>query len=151
MLPVVILASMAIAFRDVTCAPLQNFDAVAPDGVVVGIIGDSGSVESCLLRVAAGGGRPSAGKVEASGDVKLLASDDALNIAPAAVLLIDQTCCRQDMLTRDRAAVTLDRISKAGATILLVSHEEELIRRLCDEVWWLHEGKLVRRGDPDET
>ena len=33
---------------------------------------------------------------------------------------------------------------------LLVSHEEELIRRLADEVWWLHQGKLAGRGDPEE-
>jgi lipopolysaccharide transport system ATP-binding protein len=39
---------------------------------------------------------------------------------------------------------------RAGATILLVSHEEELLRRLADEIWWLHEGKLAGRGDPGE-
>ena len=32
----------------------------------------------------------------------------------------------------------------------MVSHEEELIRRLADEVWWLHQGKLAGRGDPEE-
>jgi lipopolysaccharide transport system ATP-binding protein len=29
-----------------------------------------------------------------------------------------------------------------------VSHEEPLLRRLCDEIWWLQEGKLKARGDP---
>ena len=52
---------------------------------------------------------------------------------------------------RERAAVALDRIRRAGATTLLVSHEEELIRRLADEVWWLHQGKLAGRGDPEEV
>ena len=51
---------------------------------------------------------------------------------------------------RERAAMALDRMRRAGATTLLVSHEEELIRRLADEVWWLHEGKLAGRGDPEE-
>jgi lipopolysaccharide transport system ATP-binding protein len=142
---------MALAFRGVTSAPLENFDAVAPDGVVVGIIGDSGSGKSRLLRLAAGLERPTSGTVKASGDTRLLGPDDPLNLAPAPVLLIDQTLGRQDMLVRDRAAVALDRIRKAGATTLLVSHEEDLIRRLTDEVWWLHQGKLARRGDPAEV
>ena len=38
-----------------------------------------------------------------------------------------------------------------GATTLLVSHEEDLLRRLADEVWWLHGGQAGRprrpRGD----
>src|SRR4051794_34451459 len=141
---------MALEFRGVTCAPIENFDAVAPDGVVVGIIGDSGAGKSRLLRLGAGLERPSAGTVKASGDVKLLGPDDALNLAPAPVLLIDQTFGRQDMMVRDRAAVALDRIRRAGATTLLVSHEEELIRRFSDEVWWIHQGRLAGRGDPGE-
>ena len=76
--------------------------------------------------------------------------DDALNLAPVPVLLIDQTFGYHDLLVRERAAVALDRIRRAGATTLLVSHEEELIRRLADEVWWLHQGKLAGRGDPEE-
>ena len=34
--------------------------------------------------------------------------------------------------------------------MLLVSHEEELLRRLADEVWWLQDGRLAGRGDPEE-
>jgi len=93
---------------------------------------------------------PTAGTVVPSGDVKFLGPDDTLNLAPAPVLLIDQTFSKQDMLVRDRAAVALDRIRRAGATVLLVSHEEELIRRFADEVWWIHQGKLNGRGDPTE-
>jgi lipopolysaccharide transport system ATP-binding protein len=77
--------------------------------------------------------------------------DDTLNLAPAPVLLIDRTFGYQDLLVRERAAVALDRIRRAGATTLLISHEEELIRRLADEVWWLHQGKLAGRGDPEEV
>ena len=81
----------------------------------------------------------------------MLGPDDALNLAPAPVLLIDQTFGKQDMLVRERAAVALDRMRRAGATTLLVSHEEDLIRRLADEVWWIHKGKLAGRGDPEEV
>jgi lipopolysaccharide transport system ATP-binding protein len=140
---------MSLVFRAVSCAPLDNFDAAAPDGTVIGIIGENGSGKGRLLRVAAGMEPTSAGTVKASGDVKLIGPDDPLNLAPSPVLLIDQTLARQDAVVRERAAVALDRIRRAGATVLLVSHEEDLIRRFCDEVWWLHSGKLAQRGDPE--
>jgi lipopolysaccharide transport system ATP-binding protein len=139
---------MALAFRRVTSAPLQEFDAAAPDGVVIGIVGEEGSGKSRLLRLAAGIERPVSGTVEVSGAAKLLGPDDALNLEPAPVLLIDQTFGRHDALARERAAIALDRARRAGSTTLLVSHEEDLLGRLADEVWWLHQGKLAGRGDP---
>src|SRR5690242_3941956 len=139
---------MSLAFRCISSAPLDNFDATAPDGTVVGIIGENGSGKSRLLRVAAGVEPPVSGSVKASGDIKFLGPDDALNLAPAPVLLIDQTFARQDQVARERAAVALDRLRRAGVTVLVASHEDDVIRRLCDEVWWLHGGRLAGRGDP---
>jgi ABC-type methionine transport system ATPase subunit len=141
---------MSLAFRNVTSAPLENLDVTAPDGTVVGIIGENGSGKSKLLRLGAGLEAPQSGTVKASGDARWLGPDDALNLAPAPVLLLDRTFGSHDLIVRERAAVALDRIRRAGATTLLVSHEEDLIRRLCDEVWWLHQGKLAGRGDPEE-
>src|SRR5207249_4990509 len=66
------------------------------------------------------------------------------------VLLIDHTFARQDLLVREKASIALEKLRRAGTTVLLVSHEEELMRRLCDEIWWLHDGKLAGRGDPQE-
>jgi lipopolysaccharide transport system ATP-binding protein len=140
---------MAISFRSVSCPPLQNFDATAPDGVVIGIIGDNGAGKSALLRLAAGRVHPGMGSVKASGEARLLGPDDPLSLAPIPVLLIDHTFGRQDPLVRERACIAIDRMRRAGCTTLLVSHEEPLLRRLCDEIWWLHEGKLAARGDPD--
>ncbi len=141
---------MALAFRRIRCAPLDDFDAEAPDGALIGIVGEIGAGKGRLLRVAAGLEQPSAGVVEASGPVRWLGPDDALNLAPAAVLLLDHTLARQDLLVRERAAIGLERLRRSGTTVLLVSHEEDLVRRLADEVWWLREGRLAGRGDPDE-
>jgi lipopolysaccharide transport system ATP-binding protein len=140
---------MALAFRHVTCAPLREFEAAASDGVVVGIIGENGSGKTRLLRLAAGLDRPESGVVEAGGPARLLGPDDPLNLAPAGLLLIDQTFSRQDPLVRARAAVALDRLRASGTTTLLVSHEEDLLRRLADEIWWIDQGRLAGRGDPD--
>ncbi len=142
---------MAIAFSHVTAAPLVDFDAIAPDGFVIGIVGENGSGKGKLLRLAAGLDAPESGTVTASGPARLLGPLDALNLSPAAVLLIEHSLARQDWLVRQRAALALDRFRRAGATVLLVSHEEDLLLRLADEIWWLLEGRLARRGDPREV
>jgi ABC-type sulfate/molybdate transport systems ATPase subunit len=142
---------MAIAFRRLTAPPISNLEAAAPDGAVIGIIGENGSGKSRLLRVAAGLDEPEDGAVEPSGPAKLLGPIDPLNLSPAPVLLIDQTFARHDVLVRERAAIALDRIRRNGATILLVSHDEDLLRSLADEIWWLRDGCLAGRGDPGEV
>ena len=141
---------MAIAFRRVCSAPLVDFDAAAPDGVVIGIIGEDGAGQARIVRLAAGMERPSSGAVELSGAVCYLGPDDPLNLPATPVLMIDHTFARHDALVRERAAIALDRLRRSGSTVLLVSHEEDLLRRLADEIWWLREGKLAGRGDPEE-
>ena len=142
---------MALVFRHVSISPLVDFDAAAPDGAVIGVVGENGAGKSVLARLAGGVEQPVSGEVEVHGGARLLGPDDPLNLAPAPVLAIDHTFARQDLLVRERAAAAINRLRQTGSTILLVSHEEELLRRLADEVWWLHEGKLAARGDPEET
>ena len=69
--------------------------------------------------------------VERSGEARWLGPDDALALAPAAVVAIDHSFARQDWLVRERAAVALDRLRRGGATILVSSHEEALLLRLA--------------------
>ena len=139
---------MAIAFKKVTLPPLQTFTASAPHSAVVGIIGESGAGKRALLKVAAGVETPASGSVNAGKNRRYLQPADALNFSPADVISLDNTLALQDAVARERAAVDLDRCRRQGSTILLATHEESLLRRLCDEIWWLHEGKLMGRGDP---
>jgi energy-coupling factor transporter ATP-binding protein EcfA2 len=141
---------MSIAFRRVSAAPLQDFDAAAPDGATIGILGDHGSGKTKLLRLAAGVEKPASGSVDARGKRVLLNPGDALRFEPAAVIAIDQTFAQHDLPARERAAIELDGLRRGGATILLASHDEELMRRVSDEIWWVREGKLAGRGDPEE-
>jgi lipopolysaccharide transport system ATP-binding protein len=141
---------MALAFRQVSSPPLADFDAAAPDGAVIGVVGENGSGTNQLLRLAGGLDKPATGSVDVSGTARFLAADAPLALAPASVLCIDHTFARHDALVRARAAMSLDRMRRSGCTILLASHEEELLRRMADEIWWLNEGKLAGRGDPEE-
>lgn len=142
---------MPIAFRRVTCLPLQDLEIAAPSGAVIGIIGQNGAGKGTLLRLAAGVEKPTSGVVEAPDGVRLLGPADPLNLAPVQALLLHHTLAHHDWLVRERAAVALGRLCRAGTTVLLVSHEEELLRSLCDELWWLHRGCIAARGDAGEV
>jgi lipopolysaccharide transport system ATP-binding protein len=142
---------MAIRFRQVTCAPLEAFEAAAPDGALIGIVGEDGAGKSRLLEVAAGIARPAAGSVEAPALRRLLGPDDVLDFAPVDLLLLDDALARHDLFARGQAAAALEGLRRAGATILMVAHDEELLGRLADEIWWLDQGRMAARGDPAEV
>lgn len=142
---------MAIAFRDVTLPPVAGFSASAPDGAVIGIIGEDGAGKSRLLRAAAGVEMPEAGSVEAPAARRLVGAGDRLDFSPAALLCLDDALAGHDRLVRERAAVSMGRLRRTGATVLLASHDEELLERMCDEIWWLEAGRLAGRGDPGEV
>ena len=74
-----------------------------------------------------------------------------MNLAPSAVIALDQALATQDALVRARTLTGLDRLRRAGTTVLLASHEDRLLETLCDEVWWLEAGYLAAKGDPTET
>lgn len=142
---------MAIEFRGVSLPPLRDLTASAPSGAVIGIIGEKGAGKGALLRLAAGLANPATGTVLAPDERRYLGLTDSLQLAPADVLAIEHTFAQHDALIRARAMVALDRLRSSGTTILLASHEPDLLRALCDEIWWLDAGSLVRRGDPRET
>ncbi len=139
---------MAIEFRNAALPPLRDFSISAPDGAIIGIVGERGSGDTALLRLAAGLEQPASGEVIAPESRRYLAITDALNFAPVSLLIVEHSFASADALVRARAAVALDRLRASGTTILMASHEPDLLRNICDEVWWLEAGKLEARGDP---
>src|SRR5690242_125469 len=142
---------MSLEFRNVTLAPLAGFRAVAPSGVIIGVIGEKGSGATELLKLAAGLAQPEQGEVIAGPQRRFVALGEPLNLAPADVVALDQALATQDALVRVRTLTGLDRLRRAGTTVLIASHEGALLESLCDEVWWLDGGQLAAKGDPAET
>jgi ABC-type molybdate transport system ATPase subunit len=140
-----------IEFRAVTQSPLQGFTAAAPDGAVIGIIGEMGAGKSVLLRLASGEATPTSGEVIAGAVRRYIGFGDALNLAPADALALEHAFAPHDALVRARAVVELDRLRAGGTTILMVSHEPDLLRSLADEIWWLELGRLRERGHPAQV
>lgn len=142
---------MGIEFRGVSLGPLRGLSAAAPGGVVIGIVGTAGGGQKQLLQIAGGEVSPQSGEVSAGARRRYLGPTDALDLKPADVLAVDHTLSLQDSLARAHARVELDALRATDATVFLASHESEIIRHLCDEVWWIENGTLARRGDPNEV
>jgi homopolymeric O-antigen transport system ATP-binding protein len=142
---------MAIEFRGVDFPPLHNLDVSAPDGAVIGIVGEKGSGKTALLQLAAGIEKPLAGEVAFTGTRRYLGPCDNMDLSPVDLLLMENSLAHLDALAQAQAMVEIDQLRSDGATVLIVSHEAHLLRRLCDEVWWLEVGKLLGRGDPGEV
>lgn len=139
---------MAISFEKVTLAPLQAFTAAAPDSAVIGIIGEHGSGKRALLKAASGEEALAQGAVESRGIRRYFGPTDEPDFNGADLVMLENTFSNQDALEREWSASAIERCRRDGATILLLTHEEYLLRRVCDELWWLHEGTLRERGDP---
>jgi len=142
---------MPIEFRNVTLGPLKEFRAMAPSGVIIGVIGEKGSGSAELLKLAAGAAAPEHGEVIAGAQRRFVALGEPLNLAPADVIALDQALATQDAVVRARTLTGLDRLRRAGTTVFLASNETGLLEILCDEVWWIDAGELAAKGDPRET
>lgn len=142
---------MAIRFQNVTFPPLQQVSCAAPDGALIGLVGEHGHGSSDVLHLAAGTAVAVEGEVSAAEPRRLLGPQDRLNFAPVRTLCLDQTLALQDGLVRGRAMAGLERLRQSGTTILLTSHDTALLRPLCDEVWWFQDGRLHAKGDPKEV
>lgn len=64
------------------------------------------------------------------------------------ILLIDEILAVGDLAFQRKCLERIAKFKAEGCTIILVSHNEEQIQQLCDEVVYLHQGQLIAHGDP---
>lgn len=68
----------------------------------------------------------------------------------AQILIIDEMIAAGDRAFADKAAQRLDRLSSAAHILVVASHSPETLKRLCNKVALLREGRLVEIGPVDE-
>jgi ABC-type polysaccharide/polyol phosphate transport system ATPase subunit len=77
-----------------------------------------------------------------------LAFSVAVNMEPD-ILLIDEALSTGDARFRQKSFEKMRELCGQARTILLVTHGLAAIRKLCQEVMWLNEGKIVMRDEPE--
>lgn len=79
------------------------------------------------------------------GEKRRLALACALAVDPE-ILLLDEPFAGLDMEGREKLIETLQNEHKNGKTILLVSHDPDILCELAERIIVLSEGKIVREG-----
>ena len=85
-----------------------------------------------------------------SGQYMRLAFSVAINVN-ADVLLIDEILAVGDQHYQDKCYAKLHDLKKAGTTIVIVSHNMNSIKNLCDRAVWIYEGEIREDGDVKEV
>src|SRR5918992_3629219 len=85
-----------------------------------------------------------------SGMYGRLAFSVAVNMDPD-ILLIDEALSVGDARFRKKSFRKMRKLCAEERTVVLVSHALGSIRDLCDEVAWMHDGKLQMFGEPEEV
>ena len=106
-----------------------------PRGAVIGVVGDNGSGVSDLLKATGG---------------RFLGPGHTMDLSPAPAISIGYLLDLRDGYTRGEAAVKFEELRRAGSTVVLASHDEDLLRAVADEVWWIDGDRIAMKGDTRE-
>lgn len=68
----------------------------------------------------------------------------------AETILLDEILSVGDAAFRERCDERIQRFVNAGSTVVVVSHELAVLRRLCARTIWLANGAIVADGPSDE-
>ena len=86
-------------------------------------------------------------KIYSSGMYVRLGFAVAVNVDPE-LLLVDEVIAVGDEEFQRRCMTHMNKLRAAGTTIVLVSHNTQLMADLCDTLGWLDHGRLMMVGDP---
>ena len=85
-----------------------------------------------------------------SGMVMRLAFSIASMVSPD-ILIVDEILAVGDAAFQEKSYARMTEMMSHGTTVLLVSHNLDQIRRLCDRVIWLDHGHVVANGATQEV
>jgi len=71
----------------------------------------------------------------------------ATDVSPD-ILIIDEALAVGDEAFQRKSTARMQEFLNQGATILVVSHNMDLIEKMCRQVAWLHHGHLMQVGEP---
>lgn len=89
-------------------------------------------------------------KTYSSGMLMRLAFAVAAHVEPD-VLIVDEALSVGDARFQLKCARAIDRFIDQGVTLLFVSHDTSMVKRLCNRAILLEEGRLLYAGSPNEV
>lgn len=83
-----------------------------------------------------------------SGMYARLAFSVAATVRPD-ILIIDEALSTGDAKFKEKSLNRIKELRSDERALILVSHAMATLRDVCNDVVWLHKGKLIQRGKPD--
>lgn len=66
------------------------------------------------------------------------------------ILILDEVLAVGDQAFQAKCHARIEEFRKQGATVLLVSHNTQTVRSICQRAAWIDKGNLQAIGDPDD-
>lgn len=88
-------------------------------------------------------------KTYSSGMYVRLAFAAAIHIEPD-ILIVDEALAVGDVNFQAKCLDRIERLMQSGATVLLVTHDIQMVKQFCDRVLYLRKGELVYDGPAEE-
>lgn len=85
-----------------------------------------------------------------SGMFSRLAFSVAATVRPD-ILIVDEALSTGDAKFKEKSLNRMKELRSDDRALILVSHAMATLREVCNDVVWMHKGKLVLRGKPNET
>jgi ABC-type polysaccharide/polyol phosphate transport system ATPase subunit len=82
-----------------------------------------------------------------SGMYARLAFSVAATVKPD-ILIVDEALSTGDAKFKEKSFNRLKELRGQDRALILVSHAMLTLREVCNDVVWLHKGKLIQRGEP---
>ena len=84
-------------------------------------------------------------KTYSTGMMMRLAFAAAIHVDPD-VLILDEALSVGDVYFQRKSFDRIEHFRRSGKTVLFVSHDPQLVQRLCSRALWLEEGKIAMVG-----
>ncbi|MGN1353258.1 MAG: amino acid ABC transporter ATP-binding protein, partial [Bacilli bacterium] len=72
-----------------------------------------------------------------------------LIMKPSLIMFDEPTSALDPMMTKEVMGL-MERVAKTGITMIIVSHEMELVKELATKVVFMDKGKIIEEGTPQE-
>lgn len=86
-----------------------------------------------------------------SGMVSRLAFAVATARETPGILILDEVLSVGDMFFREKSAGRIQEMIHSGATVLIVSHSVDTIRKNCTRALWIEKGRQRMEGKPEDV
>lgn len=67
------------------------------------------------------------------------------------IMLVDEVLSVGDEHFRKKSYAKMEELMMSNRTVLIVSHATETLKKFCDKILWINDGKFIKLGETEEV